>query len=525
MITAISSMQGIMENKVKANKAVARNMFSNLATLLITMLVTFFLAPFLVHSLGNDVYGLWVLIISVTGYMGLLDAGLKVSIVKYVSKIHAESDFLALNKTVCTSLAIFTFIAGIIIIITFVLAFLFDRIFSVPASLLPTARIVCIIAGVSLAITFINSVFNGFLSGLQRYDLVNKVTLIIFIFRSAFIVWFVLIGWGIVGIGFVHLFSQLLTGCFLLISSLKRFPNLKFRFSFVNKEYFKKLFNYSLYIMLNNVAMLFLFRSGPVIAGMFLGTSAITYLAIAANLAEYLSKMIGSMTQVLHPYASYYEASGDKLKIRTGILVSIKMCLLVALPVSLAFVLLGDKFIGLWMGESYVEISFPLLIVLAISRIFWLSQSGSGNILLGAGKHKVLTSINLVTGILGIACGLLLVERYGLLGMITGMSFPIVISQLLILPFYICYVWQISLKEYFVETWLYPVVSVAPYAIALQMFRAIRLPETYIGFGATIAISLVPFLILAWYTCITYDNRQKIKTATILKYKSLVTNN
>lgn len=513
-----------MENKPKVNNAVARNMFSNLVTLLVTMLVTFFLAPFLVHSLGDDVYGLWVLIISVTGYMGLLDAGLKVSIVKYVSKIHAESDVLALNKTVCTSLAIFTFIAGIIIVITIVLAFLFDRIFSVPANLLPTARIVCIIAGVSLAITFINSVFNGFLSGLQRYDLVNKVTLIIFVFRSAFIVWFVLIGWGIVGIGFVHLFSQLLTGCFLLIVSLKRFPDLEFRFSFVNKEYFKKLFSYSLYIMLNNVAMLFLFRSGPVVAGMFLGTSAITYLAIAANLAEYLSKIIGSMTQVLHPYASSSEARGDTLKIRTGILVSIKMCLLVALPVSLAFVLLGDKFIGLWMGESYVEISYPLLVVLAISRIFWLSQSGTGNILLGAGKHKVLTGVNLVTGIIGIACGLLLIGRYGLLGMITGMSFPIVVSQLFILPVYICYVWQISLKEYIVETWLYPVVSILPYAIALQMFRITRLPETFIGFGLTIVISLIPYMILAYFTCFTYANRQNLKKTLLLKYKTVIAN-
>lgn len=514
-----------MENQPKASSVIARNMISNLVTLLVTMLVTFFLAPFLVHSLGDDVYGLWVLIISVTGYMGLLDAGLKVSIVKYVSKVHAESDILALNKTICTSLAIFTCIAGIIVLITIVLSVLFDRIFAVPAHLLSTARIVCIIAGVSLAITFINSVFNGFLSGLQRYDLVNKVTLIIFLLRSACIVWFVLTGWGIVGIGLVHLFSQLLTGCFLLVVSLKRFPDLMFRFAFVQKEYFKKLFSYSVYIMLNNVAMLFLFRSGPVVAGMFLGTSAITYLAIAANLAEYLSKIIGSMTQVLHPYASSSEARGDTLKIRTGILVSIKMCLLIALPVSLAFVLLGDKFIGLWMGESYVGTAFPLLVVLAISRIFWLSQSGSGNIMLGAGKHKVLTGTNFVTGILGIVCGVLLIKRFGLLGMIIGMSFPIVISQLLILPGYICYTWQIGFKEYIVETWLYPVISVIPYAIVLQLFRTTSLPETFIGFGITIAISLTPYIILAYYTCFTHENRQALKKAIVLKYRSVIPGN
>jgi len=62
-----------------------RNIFSNWASVAINLAVAFLLSPFLVHSLGDSAYGLWVLVLSVTGYMGLLDTGLRVSIVKPVA--------------------------------------------------------------------------------------------------------------------------------------------------------------------------------------------------------------------------------------------------------------------------------------------------------------------------------------------------------------------------------------------------------------------------------------------------------
>ena len=51
---------------------VLRNIFSNWASYLVTAVVGFFLAPYVVHQLGNTGYGLWTLVLSLTGYFGLL---------------------------------------------------------------------------------------------------------------------------------------------------------------------------------------------------------------------------------------------------------------------------------------------------------------------------------------------------------------------------------------------------------------------------------------------------------------------
>ena len=56
-------------------KTVFRNVVANWASYVVTAVVGFLLAPLLLHRLGNTGYGLWTLVLSLTGYFGLLDLG------------------------------------------------------------------------------------------------------------------------------------------------------------------------------------------------------------------------------------------------------------------------------------------------------------------------------------------------------------------------------------------------------------------------------------------------------------------
>ena len=59
---------------------VARNVVCNWAGTATHMIAGFVVAPFLVQQLGQSGYGQWVLIASVTGYLDLLDLGLRGSL-------------------------------------------------------------------------------------------------------------------------------------------------------------------------------------------------------------------------------------------------------------------------------------------------------------------------------------------------------------------------------------------------------------------------------------------------------------
>ena len=64
---------------MKAN--ILKNSFLNSTGFDFTAAVTFFITPFVVHRLGNELYGIWELVIGLTGYLGLLKFGMRTAIV------------------------------------------------------------------------------------------------------------------------------------------------------------------------------------------------------------------------------------------------------------------------------------------------------------------------------------------------------------------------------------------------------------------------------------------------------------
>ena len=71
---------------------IARNVAFNWFGTLANMAVGFFLSPFILHRLGNLTFGIWVLSVSIIGYMSLLDLGMQNSVLRFVSKGFTQND-------------------------------------------------------------------------------------------------------------------------------------------------------------------------------------------------------------------------------------------------------------------------------------------------------------------------------------------------------------------------------------------------------------------------------------------------
>ena len=80
--------------------AVARiftNIASNWIGLIINIVVSFFLAPFVVNHLGADMYGIWAVAMQFTGYIYLMDFGVRDSLIRYTAKYRATGNDLAID--------------------------------------------------------------------------------------------------------------------------------------------------------------------------------------------------------------------------------------------------------------------------------------------------------------------------------------------------------------------------------------------------------------------------------------------
>src|SRR4030088_3374267 len=65
--------------------------------------VGFLLTPFVLHRLGDEAFGVWILITNLVGYYGLVDAGVRSAILRYVSKHRELNDQKRVNEVVSTA--------------------------------------------------------------------------------------------------------------------------------------------------------------------------------------------------------------------------------------------------------------------------------------------------------------------------------------------------------------------------------------------------------------------------------------
>src|ERR1700756_5205686 len=165
-----------------------KNVGSSWFSLGVNIVVGIFLSPFILHRLGDTAFGIWVLIFSVTGYYGLFDLGIRSSVIRYVSTYTPTNDREGLAKLINTSLATYTAIGTVALMVTLVLSFFVERLFRIPPEFLTTARWLFLMVGSAVALGFPTGVFGGVLEGMQRFYLVNITNLIATLLRAVLIV-------------------------------------------------------------------------------------------------------------------------------------------------------------------------------------------------------------------------------------------------------------------------------------------------------------------------------------------------
>src|SRR5437879_3275566 len=84
------------------------NVASSWGGLAVNIAVGFFLSPFILHHLGDEAFGLWILIFSLTGYYGIFDFGIRSSLVRYVSKFTATKNINEVSRLINTAMFTYT---------------------------------------------------------------------------------------------------------------------------------------------------------------------------------------------------------------------------------------------------------------------------------------------------------------------------------------------------------------------------------------------------------------------------------
>jgi len=430
------------------------------------MAVGFFLAPFIVHRLGNVAYGVWVIAIATVGYLSLLDLGMQSSVLRFVSKGHTQGDHQASSEAISAALWVRLQISALVLVLSLALAVVFPFVFHVPAELASDARKAILLIGLTTAITMSVGVVGGVLSALNRYDLQNYANLAQTLVRVVGIILVLRSGHGIVAIALCGLVSVLIGNLILVYLARRLYPELRVRLKKPKPETLRQIWSYSWYAFLTTIAVQLVYQTDNLVVGAFVSASAVTFYAIANSLCNYASQVVGSMGQTFVPAASTYEAAGDEASLLRLYKDGTRAIIMVSLPILITLVVRGPSFIGLWMGPQYSHVSGIVLIILSSGLFFSYANRTAASIAFGVEKHKTSARWAVGEGVANLTLSITLVHWFGIYGVAIGTLIPSLVAQLVLWPRYISKLVGLSAFEVIFQVWGPMFLSSIPFALA-----------------------------------------------------------
>src|SRR5262245_19757148 len=106
-----------MDVRGSANRSLLLGAATNWAAFAATLLVAFFLAPYLIRTLGDARYGIWCVVEAILAYFTLFDLGIAACLVRFAAKYHATDGRGELNKLVSACLVVFTVAAACVLFV------------------------------------------------------------------------------------------------------------------------------------------------------------------------------------------------------------------------------------------------------------------------------------------------------------------------------------------------------------------------------------------------------------------------
>ncbi len=431
----------------------------------LSIAIGLFMSPFLIHHLGEAGYGVWVLVQSTVSYMYFMDLGMRTTVVRFSAKAQARGDDAEVSQVVSAALVIRLATAAVILLIALGLTLALPHLFAIPAEYLTTARVALLLSALTLSSTLVFSVFSAVLSGLGRFDLLGLLELAQVICTSLGLVPVILHGYGLIGMAAWQFLVVLSINIATAIVCYKTYPKLRVRFGRPKPELLRSLWNLGFYVLIANGAGQLILYSDNVVVGAFVAAAAVSYYAVAGKMIEYTRQVAFSVLKFFMPMASVYGAQNNFDRLRTLHIRGSQGVLLVTFPILITLFLRGDTVLRLWIGAHFSGEATRILQILALAAAAMLANSTVNGIGLALDRQRLLAVVAGVEGVANLVLSILLVHRFGVVGVAFGTLLPTLCISIFFWPQYVTRLLDMPLWQYLREGWLRPVLALLPFLL------------------------------------------------------------
>lgn len=409
---------------------VANNTFYNFVGRFWGVLISLFLAPYIIHRIGMERYGIWALAGVLTGYFGLLDFGIGTSFVKYIAEFYAKREDLAINRLVNTGFILYVSFTILMSILLLMFINPIIDVLKIPAYLHNEAVFVFFAGVIIFGISNTLSPFTSIQNGLQRMDVFNVVAIVMSTLNIIGAFFFLENGFGLPGLMVNNVINALIAGAINVYMSARLFPALRVGVRYVNKEMIMRILNFGYKMQVVRIGGIIVSQIDKLLISLFLSLSLVSFYQLGSSIVYQLISLAGLFTGALMPAFSDISSGGQGARLSEAYLRSMKYVTFFIAPVFVLAIISAPNIMALWMGGAGYSASSVVIQILAIGFILNAIAQVSASMCVAINKVQFIAKSALITTVLSTITSVALIKLFGFFGAAWGVAISVNLGTL-----------------------------------------------------------------------------------------------
>ncbi|MBS9524270.1 lipopolysaccharide biosynthesis protein [Litoribacter ruber] len=395
----------------------------------------FIVSPIIVSGLGGNFYGIWQMLMQMTGFADMADTRATQVLKWTIANRRDVASAQELQREATTALVVTGFILPVVLIVGAIISWYAPHITKVDEQYYTMIRLTTSMMIFSMVIYKIFDLYECILRGMNLGYKRMGVRAAIIVLAGILKVAVIYMGYGIVGLAAVQVVIALVTGITFYIIVKKAVW--WYGFARTNWPKIKSYGKLSGWFMALNGAGMIMNASDKILLGYLAGPLLVSNYTLTIFAAAAVESAVGSVINGIIPGIGglYGKQEYEKVMKARRLIFSLIWLLIVSL--GSAVLVLNQSFLALWTGEEFYagDISNLLIVLIGVQGMFFETDGSIINVTLKLQQKVYFTlASSLVT--LGIA--LLLIPPYGVAGlcmsillgrMILSIGYPIILRR------------------------------------------------------------------------------------------------
>lgn len=423
----------VSEGSPRANEVKAGAVLSY-AVIAVQFVVAMSYTPVMLRLLGQAEYGLYILVVSIVGYLSLISFGLAGAYMRFYARFRVLEDWDGVGRLNGMFLLVFSAISVIVVIAGSVLtlnvgALLGDQ-FSNDE--LDTATVLFAVLVMNSAITLPASVFNSYIIAHERFIFQKTLQIMASLVSPAITIPALLLGYGSVGMAICLTAANVVFTVWTVVYCRS---TLRMRFAFRGLDFslLREIFVFSGFLFVNLVVDQINWNVDKFIIGRIQGPAPVAVYGVAAMINANYMFFSTAISSVLVSRVNRMVASAQSDRQLSDLFTRVgRVQFLVLGLVVTGFVFFGRPFIELWAGPDYGD-AYAIAILLMVPVTIPLIQNLGIEIQKAKNLHQFRSWVYFGVAVGNIMISVPLTRQFGGTGAAAATAVALVIGNVLVM--------------------------------------------------------------------------------------------